>query len=128
MNVFKSVILTLSICLGGALALPATAGAIDVINGSACSGGGASNPLCTSKDTAQNDLNSQIRNVTNVIMFLLGAVSVIVIIIGGMMYVVSAGDPGRAKKAKDTILYAVVGLVIALFAGAIVNFVVRNVG
>ena len=67
-----------------------------------------------------------LKQVVNVLLFLIGAISVIVIIIGGLMYVVSAGDSGRTKKAKDTIMYAVIGLVVALFAFAIVNFVVRQ--
>lgn len=67
-----------------------------------------------------------LKQVVNILLFLIGAVSVIVIIVGGLMYVVSAGDSGRTKKAKDTIMYAVIGLVVALFAFAIVNFVVRQ--
>lgn len=67
-----------------------------------------------------------LKQVVNVLLFLIGAVSVIVIIIGGIMFTVSAGDAGRAKKAKDTILYAVIGLIIAILAFSIVNFVVRQ--
>lgn len=65
-----------------------------------------------------------ITSVVNVMLFILGAIAVIVIIIAGIMFTVSAGDPARAKKAKDAILYAVIGLVVALLAYAIVNFVV----
>ena len=67
-----------------------------------------------------------ITGVVNVLLFLLGAVAVIVIIIGGVLYTVSAGDSSRAKTAKDTILYAVIGLIVAILAYAIVNFVVAN--
>lgn len=65
-----------------------------------------------------------ITSLVNVMLFILGAIAVIVIIIAGIMFTVSAGDPARAKKAKDSILYAVIGLVVALLAYAIVNFVV----
>lgn len=128
MHRVKTILLALAISLGVVAAVPMSVGALDVVNGAACSGQAASNPLCAERSGAGNKLNQQIKNITNVILFLLGAVAVIVIIIGGLMYVVSAGDPGKAKTAKDTILYAVIGLVVALFAGAIVNFVVANVG
>ena len=57
----------------------------------------------------------------------LGLVAVIVIIIGGINYMTSAGDAGKVKKAKDTILYGVIGLVICVLAFAIVNFVIANI-
>ena len=49
------------------------------------------------------------------------------IIIGGIQYSTSAGDSGKVKKAKDTILYGIIGLVIALLAFAIVNFVLTQI-
>ena len=67
-----------------------------------------------------------ITGVVNVLLFLLGAVAVIAIIIGGVLYAVSAGDSSKAKTAKDTILYAVIGLIVAILAYAIVNFIVTN--
>lgn len=67
-----------------------------------------------------------LKQVVDVLLFLIGAISVIVIIIGAIMFTVSAGDAGRAKKAKDTILYAVIGLIVAITAFAIVNFVIRQ--
>lgn len=78
--------------------------------------------LCSSNNTA--DPNSVLNTVMNVLFFIVAAVSVIAIIVGGIMYATSAGDAGRTKKAKDTILYAVIGLVVAIFAFAIVNWVV----
>ena len=77
--------------------------------------------------TGQNDgtkLKDGIKTVTNVLLFVLGAIAVIMIIIGGIRYTTSNGDSGQVTSAKNTILYAVVGLVIALLAYAIVNFVV----
>ena len=60
-------------------------------------------------------------------LFLAGAVAVIVIIIGGIRYVMSSGDAGQVQSAKNTILYAVIGLIVVIMAYAIVNFVVTNV-
>lgn len=65
--------------------------------------------------------------IVNVLLFIIGAVSVIMIIFGGFRYVTSGGDSGGVTSAKNTILYAVVGLVVALLAYAIVNFVLTDV-
>jgi hypothetical protein len=51
-------------------------------------------------------------------------VAVIMLIIGGLNYITASGDPGKMTKAKNTILYAGVGLVIVIAASAITNFVV----
>ena len=64
-----------------------------------------------------------ITNIINLLLYVAGIASIIVIIVGGFMFVVSAGNPERTKVAKDAILYAVIGLVISLSAFAIVNFV-----
>lgn len=61
--------------------------------------------------------------VINVLLFLIGAISVIMLIIGGIRYTVSAGDSNSVTGAKNTILYAIVGLIIAFLAFAIVNWV-----
>ncbi len=64
--------------------------------------------------------------ITNVLLFAVGAISVIMIIIGGLRYVTSGGNTANVTAAKNTILYAVVGVVIALFAFAMVNFVLTS--
>ena len=74
-----------------------------------------------------NDLMGTINTAINVVLGVLGLLAVIVIIYGGFMYTTSAGDASKIKKAKDTIMYGVVGLVIALLAYAIVNFVVSSI-
>jgi hypothetical protein len=68
------------------------------------------------------------RTVTNILLFLVGAVSVIMLIIGGIRYVVSGGDQAAVTSAKNTILYAIVGIVIAFLAYAAVNFVIESLG
>jgi len=57
---------------------------------------------------------------------IIGVVSVLFIILGGLRYVISAGKPEQVKKAKDSILYAAVGLVVSILAITIVNFVVSS--
>lgn len=61
--------------------------------------------------------------VTNILLFLVGAISVIMLIIGGIRYVVSGGDQSAVTSAKNTILYAIVGIVVAFLAYAAVQFV-----
>ncbi|MBQ6486427.1 hypothetical protein IJI76_01705 [Candidatus Saccharibacteria bacterium] len=75
-----------------------------------------------------NNLTGIIVTIINVIIGVIGFVAVLMIILGGVQYTTSAGDPGKVKKAKDTILYGIVGLVIALLAFAIVNFVLGAIG
>jgi hypothetical protein len=67
-----------------------------------------------------------ISTVTNVLLFVVGALSVIMIIIGGLRYVVSGGNATSVTAAKNTILYALVGLIISFLAFAAVNFVLLN--
>lgn len=63
------------------------------------------------------------QKITNALLFLVGAISVVMLIIGGIRYVVSAGDQNAVTGAKNTILYAVVGIVVAFLAFAAVRFV-----
>ena len=72
------------------------------------------------------DIQGSVINILNVIIGLLSVVCVIVIIIGGVQYMTSTGDAGKVKKAKDTIMYAIIGLVVCGLAAVIVNFVVKN--
>lgn len=79
----------------------------------------------------QNDAakpNQLIRDIISTLLFVLGVISVIMIIVGGIRYALSGGDSGQTKSAKDTILYAVIGLVVALLSYAIVNFVIFRIG
>ena len=77
--------------------------------------------------TSTTTLPALIKSIVNIMLFLIGAIAVIMIIIGGIKYVTSNGDSSGVTSAKNTILYAVVGLVIATMAYAIVNFVLTNV-
>ncbi len=65
------------------------------------------------------------RQVTNTILYIVGIIAVVMLIIGGIKYVVSGGDSKKVTDAKNTVLYAIIGLVIAVLAFAIVNFVIN---
>lgn len=64
------------------------------------------------------------KQVTNTILYIVGIIAVVMLIIGGIKYVISGGDSKKVTDAKNTVLYAIIGLVIAFLAFAIVNFVV----
>lgn len=69
-----------------------------------------------------------VKRAINILLYLVGVISLIVVIVGALRYVLSGGNPQSTNAAKDTILYAVIGLVVALLAYAIVNFVLTNFG
>ena len=69
-----------------------------------------------------------IKIIVDILLFVLGAVCVVMIVIGGIKYTTSQGDQTAVSSAKNTILYAVVGLVVAIAAYAIVNFVLAQFG
>ena len=60
------------------------------------------------------------------LLFIVGAIAVIMIVIGGLRYVISGGDASQVQAAKNTILYALVGIIIAILAYAAVNFVINS--
>ena len=76
--------------------------------------------------TSNNNLGPLIKNIVNILLYALGAVAVVMIVIGGIKYTTSNGDSSAISSAKNTILYAVIGLVVALLSYAIVNFVITN--
>ena len=83
----------------------------------------AVNSVGTSTGT---DVAGIVSNVISILSFVVGAISVIMILVGGVRYTLAAGDPNNAKAAKDTILYALVGLVVALAAQGLVAFVISR--
>ena len=66
------------------------------------------------------------KQITNVVLYIVGVIAVIMLIIGGIKYVVSGGDAKKVTDAKNTVLYAIIGLIVAFLAFAIVNFVITT--
>lgn len=69
-----------------------------------------------------------IGSVLHLVLAVAGAVSLLIITLAGLQYILSQGDPQKTAKAKDTILYAIIGLVVTMISYSIVSFVVRSVG
>ena len=68
------------------------------------------------------------KTVVNILLFIIGLISVIMLIWGGIRYTTSGGNANSVTAAKNTIMYAIIGLVVAIFAYAIVNWVVGELG
>lgn len=89
--------------------------------GNACSIDSESE-LCKNKNDSATDV---VGDLVNAMLFIVGALSVIMIIVAGIMYVTSAGNANRVSQAKNTLTYAIVGVVVAMLAYAVVNWVVK---
>lgn len=100
------------------MVLAPVAGAVNPI-ADACANNSTST-ICTHKN---DSVTTTIKTVVNVLLFVIGIISVIMIIVGGFRYVTSAGNASAVTGAKNTIIYAVIGLVVAFLAFAIVNWV-----
>jgi len=91
--------------------------------------GGAGSTILTGAGAAcgsscgNPDVNGLFKNAANILTFLIGAISVLMVMWGGFQYTISRGDSAKVKGAKDTILYAVVGVVVSIVAYAIIKFV-----
>lgn len=108
--------------VAGFAAVPTTAFALEI---------GGDKPVETGADTARSAEQPStllgdggtIGKITNILLYVVGAIAVIMIVVGGLRYVISGGNQTQITAAKNTILYAVVGLIIAILAYAIINFV-----
>jgi hypothetical protein len=83
------------------------------------------NDLNIPKEAVAN--NDTINNVLQLVFALGASVAFIVIIIAGIQFILSRGDPGKTATARSTVIYAAVGLVLASSAYSIVRFVLGNV-
>ncbi|HSW66013.1 MAG TPA: pilin [Bacillota bacterium] len=128
MNIFRRTLLvglTILSLLGGSLLAPVMVSAdasTDAAKQQACIGSGGTweNNACT---TTGPNLDSIIHSVVNVISILVGIAAVIMIMVGGFKYITSGGDSGSLASAKNTVIYAVIGLVIVALSQGIVRFV-----
>ncbi|MEO5499572.1 MAG: hypothetical protein ABIR46_03670 [Candidatus Saccharimonadales bacterium] len=110
-------VLGLSFVATPAYAADCNTGTLDIQSGADCAQGNS-----TPENLFGGD-ESIFKIVTNILLFLIGAIAVIMLIIGGIRYVISGGDQAQVTSAKNTILYAIVGIVVAFLAYAAVNFV-----
>lgn len=113
-----------------AQASPAYAGSIVCPNGEVKDSGDYKDCNSYSNSTGvfkNQDLMGTLQIIINVVVGVVGFVAVAMIVMGGISFATSQGDTAKTTKARNTVLYGVVGLVVALLAFAIVNFVLSNV-
>lgn len=136
----KQKILTLvsvfALLLVPALAVSAPASAAsDTIRNALCDGannlkidpdGGTSTDCADTGDGATDKVNDTITMIINVFSTVVGVIAVIMIIWGGLRYITSGGDSGKIGNAKNTIIYALLGLIIVALAQFIVRFVLAK--
>lgn len=110
-------------------AMIATGGMVSVLSATSVSADttskikqGVTDSGAKSTDNTQG-LLSTIKIVVNILLFIIGAIAVIMIIIAGFRMVTANGDSGTISQARNTVLYAVIGIIVAFMAFAIVNFV-----
>ena len=92
----------------------------------------AETPQCTAAGAIGADCNgggltTQISNILDTTFTVIGVLAVLILLVGAVRYITSTGDAKRITQAKDTIIYAILGLVVAILARAIVGFVIAKV-
>jgi cytochrome bd-type quinol oxidase subunit 2 len=91
-----------------------------------CGANNAAGEKCDAKVNPTNDLNDIIAKVINLLSIIVGIIAVIMIIIAGFRYITSAGSAEKVSAAKNTLMYAIIGLVIVALAQVIVRFVLNK--
>lgn len=108
-------------------ASPVTTGTASAVD-DACAGIALAGSDCGSGGSGSaSRISSVIRLIVNVLTAIVGIAAVIMIILGGFKYITSNGDASKITSAKNTIIYAIVGLVIVAVAQVIVRFVIGKV-
>lgn len=124
-KIFLTVLSVFTLALAvGTLAPQPAAAAVNVFQN--C-GSNADTAVCKATNDKLFGPNSIWTRIINTLIFVTGSVSVLMIVIGGFRYAISGGDQGSINSAKNTILYAVVGLILSLMGYAIVNFVLSRI-
>ncbi len=135
MNKLKRIVISILVALGLAAPafVPAVASAQNVnLDDNLCQGAnlsfaGGETDCATGEGNAAESVDNIITKVINILSIAVGVVCVIMIIIGGFRYVTSGGESGNVTSAKNTILYAIVGLVIVALAQIVVKFVIGTI-
>jgi len=137
----KSILISLTAVITFALtaAIPATVMAVDCTSGTSVDPNSTNTCLCQGSnidfsnatanqncDNGSSSVGKLIRTIINVLSVVIGAIAVIMIIIGGFRYITSGGSAEGTKAARQTIVYAIVGLVVVALAQIIVHFVLNN--
>ena len=122
-------VVVLLFALVGILSVGAVAHAADINGNLSCGANNLSIDTgnCVADNASADDIiNNLITNIVNIFSVVVGIIAVIMIIIGGFRYITSGGDSGNVTSAKNTIMYAIIGLIIVALAQIIVRFVLSK--
>lgn len=132
-NRLKSIALSfaaLTALLAPAVAVAAPASALSPIQKSLCSGTnlklGTSATGCGTSASSTDKVNALLQDIVNIFSAIVGVIAVIMIIVGGLRYITSGGDSSKVGTAKNTLIYAIIGLIIVALAQIIVHFVISK--
>ena len=121
----RKLFITLAVVVGmfvAPLALTQTSGAAVNVFDKTCPAGSTSD-ICKDKNTGKSSINT----IIDLLFYTVGIIAVIVIIVGGIKFITADGDASKVKGARETIMYAVIGLVVAMMSYAIVGFVLGRI-
>lgn len=125
----KKLSISLAVLLGFtavAVPLPASAALFDSAKDQVCIGVGAGSGTGCDSTGADSRVTTVIRTAINLFSIVAGIITVIMVIVSGLKYITSQGDSNSITSAKNTLLYAIVGLIVVLFSQAIVRFVLTR--
>lgn len=97
--------------------------------GEACTGSGANSSYCKDVKNTNDPLTGSggiLSKVAQILLMVVGVVSVAFLILGGIKYILANGDSSQLSSAKNTIIYALIGLVVAVLAESIIAFVLNK--
>lgn len=128
------IVAVMSLGLGSPALVPAVAfaGTNDTIQNSLCqgtniaTGGGNNSTDCSTNTNTGVSLSQLATRIVNILSIIVGVVAVIMIIVGGFRYITSGGESSNVSGAKNTLIYAIVGLIIVALAQFIVHYVLNT--
>lgn len=121
MKRIQNYLASFTLLLGMGVAMTTPVGAVNVFDN--CNGNNSKTAVCNAKN--KDNVNSMVQAIVGILLWAVGLISVLMIIVGAIRFALSAGDASQTKSARETIIYAVVGLVVALLSFAIVKFVLK---
>ena len=129
-DVFSRMVAAVTLLTLIIVAMPATASAYTIRDGVDCSAAGARDSTVCQTTSSADPLTGKtgiIHSATLLIAVIAGAAAIIVMVVAGIKYITSGGEPDEVGKAKKTIIFAAVGLVVIVAGQAIINFVISKV-
>lgn len=129
MTTYKRIITKVAVILGlvAPMYIPATASALfDTAKQQASCGAALEENTTNCDNKSDVKVGSTIESVINILSYVVGIIAVIMLIIGGIKFVTSQGDSSSTNSARNTVIYAVVGIIVVVLAQAIVRFVITR--